>query len=106
MGAGKCVVKRSGITKVAENSLHGTKLFAVSRPQYESFRHLNRRNGDAVMLWKCNDIVITLYEALFDLFLRRGNNRMSETLAKEHAHQCDDLHRLSGAGRLFDQHVP
>ena len=44
-------------------------------------------------------------EGLFNLFLRRRDQRMAEAPAQVHGHQRHDFHRLAGAGWLFDQNI-
>jgi hypothetical protein len=105
-GVGTCegIIERAGLTEVLDDALHGANL-AIARTQDRLFRHPNGWDDDAGARGEGDDVVIALDEALLNQFLRRGDYRMGKALAQVHRHECDNLHGLAGAGRLFDEPV-
>jgi hypothetical protein len=104
VGAGEPVVERAGLAEVLDNALHRADL-AVARSEDRVFRHLNGRDGDAATLGEGDDFVIAFDEALLDLLLGRGNDRVGKALSQVHGHQRDDLYCFARAGGLFNEDV-
>lgn len=102
--AGERMVERFGLAKVLDKALYRADL-AVARSQDRMFRHLNGGDGDAVALREGDDVVVAFDEALLDLLLRRGNDRMGKSLSEVHSHQRDDLNCFPRAGGLLNEDV-
>src|SRR6516165_6322759 len=98
------MIQRPRLAKISEHALHRAKLTDTRSPN-QSIRHAHIRRGHRRNRRKADLFIVTMYEAMFNLLLRRRNHRMSKPPAQVHAHERNNLHRLAGPGRLFDEDI-